>query len=300
MHWLEVSFRVIDVAVVLTARAFFFLFFVVVRPCRSGSAMSLTDLRMWVGLTPNDAASLFAHGAEVEPHWGGRWGLKPTASEARVRILTTMTLVDVIAFSVVSRSVTAGHSPCAPKRCAWREREGVGSARSGVYSGWRLEFGGILTWVCRLLFECEVFFFLIFFTGSELVFAVLSGCWQALAVREFPRVFPTLREAQAGEGGRGWDSLLHGELGGLEDPVSVDYGVTYRGRCFVGERCAVGSVRARRLHARRLTSFVSSFHAGRGTVCGWICPCTPSPCTPSDFFRQLISCGPCFRRHRVL
>ena len=35
------------------------------------------------------------------------------------------------------------------------------------------------------------------------------------------------------------------------------------------ERCAVGSVRARRLHARRLTSFVSSFHAGRaldGTV----------------------------------
>ena len=52
--------------------------------------MSLTDLRMWVGLTPNDAASLFAHGAEVEPHWGGRWGLKPTASEARVRILTTI------------------------------------------------------------------------------------------------------------------------------------------------------------------------------------------------------------------
>ena len=147
MHWLEFSVRVIDVAGVLTARAFFFLFFLIVRPCRSRSAMSLTDLRIWVGLTPNDAVSLFAQDAEVEPHWGGRWGLKPTASEARVRILTTMTLVDFIAFSVVSRSVTAGHSPCAPKRCAWREREGVGSARSGVYSGWRLEFGGILTFV---------------------------------------------------------------------------------------------------------------------------------------------------------
>ena len=44
--------------------------------------MSLTDLRIWVGLTPNDAVSLFAQDAEVEPHWGGRWGLKPTASDS--------------------------------------------------------------------------------------------------------------------------------------------------------------------------------------------------------------------------
>ena len=118
-------------------------------------------------------------------------------------------------------------------------------------------------------FRVRCVFFSFLFIGSELVFAVLSGCWQALAVREFPRVLPTVREAQAGEAGPGWDSVLHGERRGLEDPVSVDYGVTYRGRCFVGERCAVGSVRARRLHARRLISFVSSFHAGRafdGTV----------------------------------
>lgn len=166
--------------------------------------MSLTDLRMWVGLTPNDAASLFAHGAEVEPHWGGRWGLKPTASEARVRILTTMTLVDVIAFSVVSRSVTAGHSPCAPKRCAWREREGVGSARSGVYSGWRLEFGGILTWVCRLLFECEVFFFLSFSLDQSwcLQFCQAAGkLWQFENFPGYFRLYEKLKRERVGEDG---------------------------------------------------------------------------------------------------
>ena len=163
--------------------------------------MSLTDLRMWVGLTPNDAASLFAHGAEVEPHWGGRWGLKPTASEARVRILKTMTLVDVIAFSVVSRSVTAGHSPCAPKRCAWREREGVGSARSGVYSGWRLEFGGILTWVCRLHFECEVFFFLNFFHWIRV--GVCSFV-RLLASSGSSRISPGISDSTRSSSGRGW------------------------------------------------------------------------------------------------
>jgi hypothetical protein len=45
--------------------------------------MALTELRTWVGLTSDDAVALFGQRVEIEPHWGGRWGLKPSATEVR-------------------------------------------------------------------------------------------------------------------------------------------------------------------------------------------------------------------------
>ena len=45
--------------------------------------MALTELRTWVGLTSDDAAALFGQRAELEPHWGGCCGLKPSATEVR-------------------------------------------------------------------------------------------------------------------------------------------------------------------------------------------------------------------------
>ena len=49
----------------------------------SSVAMVLSELRTWVGLSAADAVSLFEGRAEIEPHWGGRWGLKPSAKEVR-------------------------------------------------------------------------------------------------------------------------------------------------------------------------------------------------------------------------
>ena len=49
----------------------------------SSVAMVLSELRTWVGLSAADAVSLFEGRAEIEPHWGGRWGLKPSAEEVR-------------------------------------------------------------------------------------------------------------------------------------------------------------------------------------------------------------------------
>ncbi|CAL1153728.1 unnamed protein product [Cladocopium goreaui] len=47
--------------------------------------MVLTELRTWVGLSSADAVRLFEQREEVEPHWGSRWGLKPSAMEAILR-----------------------------------------------------------------------------------------------------------------------------------------------------------------------------------------------------------------------
>ena len=49
----------------------------------SSLAMVLSELRTWVGLSAADAVSLFEERVEIEPHWGGRWGLKPSATEVR-------------------------------------------------------------------------------------------------------------------------------------------------------------------------------------------------------------------------
>ncbi|CAL1143776.1 unnamed protein product [Cladocopium goreaui] len=47
--------------------------------------MVLSELRTWVGLSAADAVSLFEERVGIEPHWGGRWGLKPSATEAILR-----------------------------------------------------------------------------------------------------------------------------------------------------------------------------------------------------------------------
>ncbi|CAJ1337505.1 unnamed protein product, partial [Effrenium voratum] len=44
-----------------------------------------SGLTLWVGLTPEDADKIFVSGEKVMPHWGGRWGLKPTPVEALLR-----------------------------------------------------------------------------------------------------------------------------------------------------------------------------------------------------------------------
>ena len=68
-------------AFVCVARVFVFCF-------SSVPLMALTELRRWVGLTSDDASAMFGEGKANEPHWGRRWGLKPTAIEARVLCMT--------------------------------------------------------------------------------------------------------------------------------------------------------------------------------------------------------------------
>ena len=50
--------------------------------------MVLSELRTWVGLSAADAVSLFEESVEIEPHWGGRWGLKPSATEVRNSVVS--------------------------------------------------------------------------------------------------------------------------------------------------------------------------------------------------------------------
>ena len=80
MHFL--SFNVEDIAAPQAPEIVFKVFVGLVREI-SSLAMVLSELRTWVGLSAADAVSLFDGRAEIEPHWGGRWGLKPSAKEVR-------------------------------------------------------------------------------------------------------------------------------------------------------------------------------------------------------------------------
>ena len=71
---------------------------------------------MWVGLSSADAVSLFEQRVEVEPHWGGRWGLKPSAMEVRTCSSQHVSIFNCTSCLIVfPGSVNAGHSPCKAK-----------------------------------------------------------------------------------------------------------------------------------------------------------------------------------------
>ena len=45
------------------------------------------QLSIYVGLVPADSEQLFGHQAVVHPRYGGRFGLKPRADEARFELI---------------------------------------------------------------------------------------------------------------------------------------------------------------------------------------------------------------------
>jgi hypothetical protein len=78
--------------------------------------MALSELRMWVGLSSADAVRLFEQRVEVEPHWGGRWGLKPSAMEVRTCSSQPVSIFNCTSCLIVFPGhVNAGHSASTAK-----------------------------------------------------------------------------------------------------------------------------------------------------------------------------------------